>query len=118
LQQVGTLSSEQLAAARESITQNASQLANDLRRAGEVFGVRFGKEWRYPKFQFDRRGRARAEVARIRAQLGVDANGWDTLQWFVEPNAHLAGGAPLEVLNTDPARVLEAATQAHRFARD
>jgi hypothetical protein len=48
----------------------------------------------------------------------VDANGWDTLQWFVEPNAHLAGGAPLEVLNTDPARVLEAATQAHRFARD
>lgn len=118
LEQVPALGSEDIAALRGSMSPNASQVALDLRKSGGAFGVKCGKEYRYPKFQFDARGNVRPEVPRIRAALGDDPYGWDTLQWFVEPNETLAGRAPIEVFDESPARVEQAAQHAHWSARD
>jgi hypothetical protein len=54
LNSVGTFTSEEIASALDSTSSNASQYAADQRTAGKIFGVRFGREWHYAKFQFDR----------------------------------------------------------------
>jgi hypothetical protein len=118
LEQANVIDSEAVAALRGSMSANPSQVALDLRKSGGAFGVKCGKEYRYPKFQFDERGNIRPEVPRIRAALGDDPQGWDTLQWFLEPNEVLDGRTPIEVFRKSPAAVEHAAQQAHWSARD
>ena len=43
----GTFSSEDLAIAAQSTTTNSSQLDADQRGSGKLFGVRWGREWRF-----------------------------------------------------------------------
>jgi hypothetical protein len=118
LAQVPTYTSEQLATLRASTTTNASQLGQDLRKAGKLFGVRHGKGWFYPQLQVDDRGVPYPEVAEVLRALGAEANGWDVLQWFTESNDHLDGRKPLEVWRKDRQRVIKAALHAHWFVRD
>lgn len=118
LAQVPTCTSEQLAELRGSTTSNASQLGQDLRKSGKVVGVRHGKSWHYPRFQFDRKGKPCPEVAEILSALGRDADPWDVLQWFAEPNALLDGRKPHETWARDRRAVVQAARGAHWAARD
>src|SRR5262249_13116379 len=82
LKRVETLSSEEIASGGESTSTNASQFAADLRNRGAIFGVRFGQQWLYPSFQFDRAHRIRPEMRELIAALSPDELGWDRLQWF------------------------------------
>ncbi len=115
---VGSYGSEDLASAWGSTTSNASQLAADQRKAGKVFGVRVGREWRYPKFQFDDARKPFAEMKAIVAALSPDERGWDRLQWFLEPHESLHDKTPLEVWPQDRSKVVEAARTEHWNARD
>jgi len=117
LAQVPAYTSEQLAELRGSTTSNASQLGQDLRKSGKVLSVRHGKSWHYPCFQFDHKGRPCAEVAEILSALGDDADPWDVLQWFAEPNELLDGRTPYEAWSTDRRAVVEIARGAHWGAR-
>jgi hypothetical protein len=121
LKRVGSYSSEQLASGLDSTTSNASQCAADQRKAGKVFGVRFGREWRYPKFQFDQSRKPLNtfdEMKPILGALSPDERGWDRLQWFLEPHEVLGGLTPLEVWTQDRAKVVAAASTERWDVRD
>jgi hypothetical protein len=109
LDAVGTSSSEDLATAAGSATSNASQFAADQRSTGRLFGVRFGQAWHYPKFQFGDKGRVLDDMKAVLRALSPDDQGWDRLQWFLEPHEKLGGRVPLEVWKTDRRQVIEAA---------
>lgn len=110
LSQVASFTSEELASGGGSISDNPSQYALDLRSRGKVFGVRFGRTWHYPKFQFDAQRRAVPEMKAVLEALTPDPQGWDRLQWFVTPHERLEGKAPLKVWAIDRQKVIDAAT--------
>jgi hypothetical protein len=114
----GTFSSEDLATAANSTTTNSSQLAADQRGSGKLFGVRWGREWRYPTFQFDAARRLSAEMREVLTALSPDPNGWDRLQWFLQPHERLHGSTPLQVWKTDRRKVIEAANTERWNGRD
>ncbi len=118
LERVGTLTSEELATGGASTSPNASQFAADQRARGAIFGVRFGQQWLYPSFQFDETRRIRPEMREIVTALSPDDQGWDRLQWFLEPHQRLGGHTPLEVWTKDPKEVLKAAQSEHWNGRD
>ena len=118
LRKAGTLSSEDVAAGTASTSSNASQCAADLRKAGRVFGVRSGQEWLYPEFQFDNRHRVLPEMEEIVAALSPDEQGWDRLQWFLEPHERLGGKTPLDVWKSDRTKVIAAARSERWNGRD
>jgi hypothetical protein len=118
LDKVGSYSSEDLAAAAESMTSNPSQFAADQRHKGEVFGVRFGREWRYPTFQFDAERHVLPEMKFVLRALSPDNQGWDRLQWFLEPHETLQGRSPLELWNSNRQKVIDAADTERWNGRD
>ena len=118
LDEVGTYTSEQLAAASEPTTSNVSRFAADLRTAGKIFGVRFGREWHYPQFQFDASRRVIPEIKEVLRALSPDEQGWDRLQWFLQPHEELKEQTPLSVWSEDRQRVIEAANAERWDGRD
>jgi hypothetical protein len=121
LKSVGTFTSEEIASALDSTSSNASQYAADQREAGKLFGVRFGREWHYPAFQFDRTQkpiRIFDEMKPLLAALSPDERGWDRLQWFLQPHEALNGLPPLEVWRKDRASVVAAAGTERWNGRD
>jgi len=114
LRQVPSFTSEELASGGGSISDNPSQYALDLRSRGKVFGVRFGRTWHYPRFQFDPQRRAVPEMKAILEALAPDPQGWDRLQWFVTPHEKLAGKTPLIAWAKDRQKVIDAA-QSERW---
>jgi hypothetical protein len=114
----GTFSSEDLALAARSTTTNSSQLAADQRGSGKLFGVRWGREWRYPRFQFDRARRLYPEMRDVLTALSPDMAGWDRLQWFLQPHEKLKGRTPLQVWERDRQKVIEAANTERWNGRD
>jgi hypothetical protein len=121
LKSIGTFTSEQIASGLDSTSSNASQYAADQRSAGKIFGVRFGREWYYPQFQFDRSRKPIEtfdEVKPLLAALSPDEQGWDRLQWFLKPHEALDGLTPLEMWNTDRAAVVKAASTERWNVRD
>jgi hypothetical protein len=109
----GTFTSEEIASALDSTSSNPSQYAADQRSAGKIFGVRFGREWHYPKFQFDRSRKPIEifpEVKPLLEALSPDERGWDRLQWFLQPHEGLSGRTPLEMWQSDRAAVVTAAS--------
>ena len=120
LNRVPALTSEQLAEKLNSTTTNASQLGQDWRASGRLFGVRFGKSWHYPQFQFETSGKPFPEVAEVLTALGENERGWAYLQWFLEPSYGLLGGStPLEVWNRAARKkVVEAARLTNWHGRD
>jgi hypothetical protein len=88
---------------------------------GKLFGVRFGREWHYPAFQFDRTQKPIEifdEVKPLLAALSPDERGWDRLQWFLQPHEALNGLTPLEVWRKDRASVVAAAGTERWNGRD
>ncbi len=118
LDTVGSYTSEDLAAAAASITSNPSQFAADQRSTGRLFGVRFGQAWHYPKFQFDSKRNTIPEMKDVLTALSPDPQGWDRLQWFLEPHERLKGRTPLEVWKADRKKVIEAAQTERWNGRD
>lgn len=117
LDKVATFTSEDLATAAGSVTNNASQYALDLRSRGKVFGVRFGRTWHYPRFQFDAQRRALPEMKAVLDALSPDPQGWDRLQWFITPHERLTGRSPLQMWDSDRNKVIEAAQTEHWHGR-
>jgi len=114
----GTFSSEDLATAAHSTTINSSQLAADQRGSGKLFGVRWGREWRYPRFQFNSGRRLHPEMRDVLSALSPDPQGWDRLQWFLQPHERLNGRIPLQVWTTDRQKVIDAAGTERWNGRD
>jgi hypothetical protein len=54
----------------------------------------------------------------VLAALTPDQQGWDRLQWFLEPHESLRGRTPIEVWKTDRNKVIEAANTERWDGRD
>jgi hypothetical protein len=67
-----------------------------------------------PLFQFDRSDMSlREEVRGPCAELSGVMDGWELAQWFIRPQCLLHHCSPLELVDTQPALVLEAARREH-----
>lgn len=83
--------------------------------AGEVLAF----EWRdahwIPMFQFDLGDLSiKPAPRRVLAELSKAFDGWSLAAWFVEPSSWLNRQRPVDLLESDPSAVLEAA-RADRF---
>ena len=92
-----------------------SELARAI-AAREVIGMEWGGQRWLPLFQFERGDVAvRAPVRLLVGELAGLLDDGDLAQWFVQPNGWLDGAQPLHLLDSDFARVHDAA-RALRFA--
>lgn len=90
--------------------------ASARHRAGELIAIRRGQRLRYPSFQLDADGRVRPVIAAIVTVLGEA--GWSErsmLLWLVASNGWLEGARPVDLLDSDGERVVQAAR--HRADR-
>ena len=82
--------------------------------AGEVFGF----EWRHtlwlPMFQFTAEMALKPGLKAVLAELASEYDGRRLAEWFVEPNGWLDEARPIDVLDSNPEEVLQAA-RADRF---
>jgi hypothetical protein len=121
LERIETYNSTQLASACDSLNVNPSQFAADMRKANRIFAVRFGRDWRYPRFQFNQGVKPLApfpEMRDVLAALAPDKRGWDRLQWFLDPNPALNGRIPWDVWREDRSKVVQAARAEQWDVRD
>lgn len=117
LEEVETLSSEEVHLLSGRKSRNVAETASRWAREGKIFAVRLGRELRIPAFQFAD-GRPRPEIARVLAALPeCQRAGWPAAFWFASGHGFL-GCSPQEAL-ADPSRiddVIEAAAQTGRVA--
>jgi hypothetical protein len=67
-----------------------------------------------PLFQFEPSDMSlRNDVHRTCAELGGVMDGWDLAVWFIRPQWLLQHRSPLQLLDSDPERVFEAARREH-----
>ena len=92
-----------------SKARNRSALAARWRSDKKIFAVLHGGRFLYPAFQFDAQGRPRKAISKVLAALGDAVGGWQTALWFVTPNGWLDGEKPVDLLDRQPAAVLDAA---------
>ena len=82
--------------------------------AGEIFGIEWGEAIWIPMFQFTEELLPKPGLKAVLAELASEYDGRRLADWFVEPNAWLEEARPIDVLDADPAEVLQAA-RADRF---
>ncbi|MEA2602976.1 MAG: hypothetical protein QOF89_3968 [Acidobacteriota bacterium] len=87
----------------------AAKTVGQWKREGLIFTVYHQGRSVYPAFQFDNEGRPRPVVAEVLATLGQQGRGWQLALWFMSANGWLGGRRPVDVLDTDPAAISEAA---------
>ncbi len=74
----------------------------------QVFSVPVEGEDRYPTFQF-LDGAPRPVIGQALAILPAERTPWPNALWFVSSNSWIGGPAPITLLDSNPAGVLEAA---------
>ena len=82
--------------------------------AGEIFGVEWHKSFWIPMFQFTEELAPKPGLKAVLDELASEYDGRRLADWFVEPNGWLEEARPIDVLDSDPDEVLQAA-RADRF---
>ena len=89
-----------------------SAAASRWLREGRIFSVRFAGEQRFPRFEFQN-GAPIPVIAKVIKIFATDATGWSLAFFFANPNPYIGGRKPIELIQTDPDRVV---SLAERFA--
>ena len=103
------LDAEQVHGLFGSAAKNRAALAARWRADGKIFALDYRGRLLYPAFQFDQQGRPKGIIGKVLAMLGDAAGPWQTAIWFTSANGWLGGKRPLELLDSEPDRVLDAA---------
>lgn len=99
---------------RTRVDQPLSRVARWIVR-GDALQFSCGRETLFPLFQFDLDDMSvRRDVRGVMAALTPAFDDTDMAQWFVRPNAWIAGSRPVDVLTRDADSVL-AAARADRY---
>ena len=88
-------------------------LAVATRRGGSLVAITRGHQALYPGFQFGSDGRPLAVIRDLRDLAGEC--GWSessVVQWLCAPTTYLDGLRPVDLLASDPCRVLDVARRA------
>jgi hypothetical protein len=111
LDEFESVSSAELAELVSSRSKNRAALAYNWRSQGRIFSIPVGREQRYPLFQVDlEASEPKQAVAEVLSALGeAGLEGWQLALWFAGPLASLDGRRPVELLDTEPGRVVNAA---------
>jgi hypothetical protein len=81
----------------------------------EIFSFEWQHQFWVPMFQFDLRDMSlKQDVSQIMNELSGELDSWTLAAWFVEPNAWLQGGRPVDLIGANMSDVLNAA-RADRF---
>jgi hypothetical protein len=94
-----------------STAKNRAALASRWAQEKKIFAVKFEGQLWYPRFQFQD-GEPLPTINQVIQAYPDHANGWDFAYFFATPNANIGGRKPLELLKTDPERVLSLARAA------
>jgi hypothetical protein len=81
---------------------------------GEVFGFDWRQTFWIPMFQFSEELEVKPGLKAVLRELKSEYDGRRLAHWFVEPNGWLDEGRPIDVLDSNPDEVLQAA-RADRF---
>jgi len=85
--------------------------------SGEIFGFHWQGDFWVPLFQLDPSDfTVRQAPQAIASDLAQVFDGWSIALWFVRPNSWLHGQRPIDVLDSRPTAVLEAARGDHFIA--
>jgi len=109
LREFGAFTSAELAELAGSRAKNRAALAHRWRHERRVLSVIHHGTTYYPGFQFDAEGRPREVVARVIAALPSQGSDWETALWFSSPSGWLGGRRPVDLLESEPQSVIEAA---------
>jgi hypothetical protein len=108
VREFGVLTGQQVADLAGSRAINRAALASRWKRKGRIFSVDFRGEALYPAFQFDK-GQPRPVIARIVRVLGSRGSEWQLALWLTSSVGWLDGQRPVDLLETNPEAVAEAA---------
>ncbi len=112
LEEFGALTSLEVADAAGSKATNRAALANRWKQEGRIFGVSVQGETRFPAFQFDSEGRPREIISQIFKDLSKGGpTEWQVALWFTRANGWLGGRRPVDLLDSEPDALKEAAWQ-------
>jgi hypothetical protein len=117
LTEFGALTSAQLATSRSSETTNPHTTPSRWVSTGRVFAVDTAAGRLFPSFQFVD-GRPRPVIGRILAAMAGQLRGWELLLWFTASSGHLEGARPVDLLDTSPDEVVEAACYQASLSED
>jgi hypothetical protein len=79
------------------------------KQEGRVFSVNHEGQFAFPAFQFDREGQPLPVIARVIETLGQQSKGWELALWFLASNGWLDDRCPVDLLQSAPAEVAQAA---------
>jgi len=105
----GLLSGADVAALAESDPPRASAVTSSWTAEGKVFTTGAAGDPRFPGFQFGDDGRPLPVIAEVLTALGGRLSGWELALWFTGGNGWLGGSRPVDVLDSDPELVVQAA---------
>lgn len=88
------------------------QAVSDRRTAGRLVAIKDGREWRFPRWQFDPRAPEGVipPLADLRRVFGTDVVGLSL--WMTRPQPYLDGRTPREALETDNVDLIVASARA------
>ena len=104
------LDAEQVHQLFGSSARNRAALAARWRADGKLFAVEHQGRLLYPGFQFNQQGRPKPIIGKVLAALGSAVGPWQTAIWFTTGNAWLDGRKPVDLLDSESKRVLDAAS--------
>ena len=114
LKRYDALDAEQVDERSGSKADDTAELAHAWRNDGKIFGVERQGRVLYPAFQFGGDGRPKPVVADILQAIGKRGP-WQIASWFDTPNGWLSGDRrPVDVMDTDPDAVVNAAREVTR----
>ena len=103
------LHAEQVHALYGSSAKNRAALAARWRSDRKIFAIEHQGRLLYPAFQFDEVGRPKAVIGKVLDALGRRTGPWQTAIWFTTPNSWLDRRKPVDLLEREPDRVIDAA---------
>jgi hypothetical protein len=78
------------------------QRVADLRQRSELLGLRHGRGYVFPAFQFDLSRRClHPEVAAVNQALDAVGDPWGVASWWISPNGRLADDRPMDLVGTE-----------------
>jgi hypothetical protein len=117
LTEFGAQTSAQLAESRGSETTNPHATPGRWLSSGRVFAVDTAAGRLFPAFQFVD-GRPRPVIGRVLTAMAGELRGWELLLWFTASSGHLEGDRPVDLLDTSPDEVVEAARYQASLSED
>lgn len=110
MQEFPVLTSAEVAELYGSTAQNRAALAQNWRKQGKVFAVPLANGHRFPLFQFTETGEPKPAIAQVVAPLQrAGFEGWQIALWFSGALASLGNKRPVDLVDTQPELVIEAA---------